>query len=51
VEIYELVQHISHGATARQYAVVLMVLGFNVLIVWYLFKNRKRLFHHHGHVP
>jgi len=47
IEIYELVTHISHRATARQDTFVLCVLGFNVLIVWYLFSNRKRLFRHH----
>ena len=26
---------------------LLVVLAFNVLIVWYLFKNRRRLFRHH----
>jgi uncharacterized membrane protein (DUF2068 family) len=25
-----------------------IVLALNVLIVWYLLKNRKRLFRHHG---
>jgi uncharacterized membrane protein (DUF2068 family) len=29
--------------------VVFSVLAINVLIVWYLFQNRKRLFHHHHH--
>jgi hypothetical protein len=24
-----------------------VVLGLNILIVWYLFKNRNRLFKHH----
>ena len=26
---------------------ILVILGLNVLIVWYLFQNRDRLFHHH----
>ena len=25
------------------------ILALNILIVWYLFQNRKRLFHHHDH--
>jgi uncharacterized membrane protein (DUF2068 family) len=48
IEIYELVQrgtqnenHSVHTGT------VLVILGINVLIVWYLFQNRQRLFRHH----
>jgi uncharacterized membrane protein (DUF2068 family) len=39
IEIRELV--------VRPHSLVLGVLAFNVLIVWYLFANRKRLFRHH----
>lgn len=39
IELRELVR--------RPHWYVLVVLGFNVLIVWYLFANRKRLFRHH----
>jgi len=28
---------------------VLVVLGLNIFIVWYLFQNRHRLFRHHHH--
>jgi hypothetical protein len=28
---------------------LLIVLGINVLIVWYLYANRKRLFRQHPH--
>jgi len=28
---------------------VLAILGLNILIVWYLFQNRHRLFRHHHH--
>jgi hypothetical protein len=28
---------------------VLVILGLNILIVWYLFANRQRLFLHHHH--
>ena len=50
IEIYELVHqavperpHPSHTVT------VLVILGLNILIVWYLFQNRQRLFRHHHH--
>jgi uncharacterized membrane protein (DUF2068 family) len=39
IEIRELVLH--------PHLYVVGVLAFNVLIVWYLLKNRKRLFRHH----
>jgi uncharacterized membrane protein (DUF2068 family) len=41
IEVRELIIHPSW--------VVVGVLAFNVLIVWYLFANRKRLFRHHHH--
>jgi uncharacterized membrane protein (DUF2068 family) len=40
IELYELRQHFSWT--------VLIILGLNILIVWYLLENRHRLFHHHG---
>jgi uncharacterized membrane protein (DUF2068 family) len=50
IEIYELVRrtvperhHPGHTVT------VLVVLGLNILIVWYLLQNRHRLFRHHHH--
>jgi uncharacterized membrane protein (DUF2068 family) len=50
IEIFELVQrgpptegHSAHTIT------VLVILGLNILIVWYLFLNRERLFRHHQH--
>jgi uncharacterized membrane protein (DUF2068 family) len=39
IEIYELTHHFS--------VPVAMILGLNILIVWYLFRNRERLFRHH----
>jgi len=39
IEIYELMRRFS-GSMA-------VILGLNVLIVWYLFQNRERLFQHH----
>jgi len=40
IEIYELMHRWSVS--------LVVILGLNVLIVWYLFQNRARLFHHHG---
>jgi len=28
---------------------VTVILALNILIVWYLFQNRRRLFRHHHH--
>ncbi len=39
IEIRELIRH--------PHWYVVGVLGFNILIVWYLFANRQRLFRHH----
>ncbi len=41
IELYEL----SHGFSWA----ILVILGLNILIVWYLFQNRGRLFRHHHH--
>jgi uncharacterized membrane protein (DUF2068 family) len=41
IEIHELLRH--------PHWYVVGVLGFNVLIVWYLYANRHRLFRHHHH--
>jgi uncharacterized membrane protein (DUF2068 family) len=41
IEIFELV----HGASIT----VWVILALNVVIVWYLFANRERLFRHHHH--
>lgn len=41
LEINKLLSHYSTG--------VLVILILNVVIVWYLFQNRDRLFRHHGH--
>ena len=55
VEIYELSRQYgldpvqrTHPELFRHPAIGLLVLlAFNVLIVWYLFKNRSRIFRHH----
>jgi len=39
IEVFELVHHYSLA--------LLAILALNVLIVWYLFQNRGRLFRHH----
>ena len=44
IEIFELLKSLSHNF--RHTASFLVILGLNVLIVWYLFRNRERLFHH-----
>jgi len=38
IEIYEMMHRYSLS--------LLVILGLNILIVWYLFQNRERLFHH-----
>jgi|SRR5436190_22308037 len=38
IEIYELMHRTSLSLA--------VILGLNILIVWYLFQNRRRLFHH-----
>ncbi len=39
IEVYELMHRYSLS--------ILIILGLNILIVWYLFQNRARLFRHH----
>ena len=41
IEVLELIHNFS--------AYVLGILGINILIVWYLLRNRQRLFRHHSH--
>ena len=40
IEVYELVRHFSKS--------VFVILIINIVIVWYLLRNRERLFHEHG---
>jgi uncharacterized membrane protein (DUF2068 family) len=50
IEIYELVHRTVPDRPRPGHTVtVLAILGLNVLIVWYLFQNRHRLFRHHHH--
>jgi uncharacterized membrane protein (DUF2068 family) len=39
IEVLELIHRFSWP--------VVVVLGLNIMIVWYLFRNRSRLFRHH----
>jgi uncharacterized membrane protein (DUF2068 family) len=41
IEVYELIRGFKMS--------LLVILGLNVMIVWYLFQNRQRLFRHHLH--
>ncbi len=41
IEIYELIHRVT--------PTIVLVLALNILIVWYLFANRHRLFRHHHH--
>jgi uncharacterized membrane protein (DUF2068 family) len=50
IEIFELVQQSHHDRPSPGHPIlVLFILGFNILIVWYLLQNRQRLFRHHLH--
>ena len=52
IEIYELVQqqHRQEPGRTSHPLLVLLILAFNILVVWYLFQNRQRLFRHHHHM-
>ena len=52
IEIYELVQqqHRQEPGRTSHPLLVLLILAFNILVVWYLFQNRQRLFRHHHHL-
>jgi uncharacterized membrane protein (DUF2068 family) len=54
IEIYELIRRHTQEGEAQAHAMfahpkigIAIVLAANVLIVWYLFQNRNRLFRHH----
>jgi uncharacterized membrane protein (DUF2068 family) len=50
IEIYELVRRTNPDRPRPGHEVtVLVILALNILIVWYLFQNRHRLFRHHHH--
>jgi uncharacterized membrane protein (DUF2068 family) len=53
IEVYEIVKRRlpqpeqRHMMVAHPRLGLAVVLGLNILIVWYLYKNRNRLFKHH----
>jgi uncharacterized membrane protein (DUF2068 family) len=56
IEIFELIRRHTPDGEARAHAMfahpktgIAILLAVNVLIVWYLLKNRERLFRHHHH--
>ena len=54
IEIFKLVQPVTPGTEEHHMFShpkigLLIVLALNVFIVWYLLKNRQRLFRHHHH--
>ncbi len=46
IELYELE---NHPVSQKGFYAILLVLGLNIFILWYLFQNRHRLFRHHHH--
>jgi uncharacterized membrane protein (DUF2068 family) len=50
IEIYELLHHYRNVERRGSPVVLLIILGLNIMIVWYLLQNRERLFKHH-HQP
>ena len=52
IEIYELVHRTGPEPARPGHPVtVAVILVINIVIVWYLFRNRHRLFRHHHHEP
>jgi uncharacterized membrane protein (DUF2068 family) len=50
IEIYELVRRsVPDRPRPGHTFTVLVILAINIVIVWYLFQNRQRLFRHHHH--
>lgn len=50
IEIYELLhRHTQDAARSSHPVTLLIILLVNIVIVWYLFQNRQRLFRHHHH--
>jgi len=50
IELYELVHGPPLDSERMEHPLVVFgILIFNVVIVWYLYRNRARLFHHHAH--
>ena len=50
IEVYELMHRTAAERPRPGHTVtVLVILAINIVIVWYLFQNRQRLFRHHHH--
>lgn len=50
IEIWELVRRSAPERVRPEHALtVLVILAINILILWYLLQNRRRLFRHHIH--
>jgi len=49
IEVYELVHNDPHSTRPGHPIIVTIILGLNIFIVLYLFRNRHRLFKHHHH--
>jgi len=49
IEVYELVPRVQSPDRPGHPLVVFIILALNIIIVWYLFQNRNRLFRHHHH--
>ena len=50
IEIYDLVHRtVPDRPRPGHELTVLLILALNIVIVWYLFQNRHRLFRHHHH--
>jgi uncharacterized membrane protein (DUF2068 family) len=50
IEIYDLVHRtVPEQPRPGHTVTVLVILALNIVIVWYLFQNRQRLFRHHHH--
>lgn len=50
IEVYELVHGPPPDSNRQAHPIVVFViLAINIVIVWYLLKNRQRLFRHHQH--
>jgi uncharacterized membrane protein (DUF2068 family) len=48
IEIYELVHGPPIDSRRAEHPLIIFgILVLNIVIVWYLFQNRERLFHHH----
>jgi uncharacterized membrane protein (DUF2068 family) len=47
IEVYEILNRLKNPERHNPPAVLAVILSLNVFIVWYLYRNRNRLFRHH----